>query len=97
METEWKQYPVLHLDLNAEKYDSPERLGNILSNQLTQWEALYGKGADENTLSTRFSGIIRRACEQARVAVSWCWWTNTTNPCCKPLATTTCWKNTARP
>ena len=36
METEWKQYPVLHLDLNAEKYDSPERLGNILSNQLTQ-------------------------------------------------------------
>ena len=69
METEWKQYPVLHLDLNAEKYDSPERLGNILSNQLTQWEALYGKGADENTLSTRFSGIIRRACEQAGCGV----------------------------
>ena len=69
METEWKLYPVLHLDLNAEKYDSPERLGNILSNQLTQWEALYGKGADENTLSTRFSGIIRRACEQAGCGV----------------------------
>ena len=69
METEWKQYPVLHLDLNAEKYDSPERLGNILSNQLTQWEALYGKGADENTLSTRFSGVIRRACEQAGCGV----------------------------
>ena len=69
METEWKKYPVLHLDLNAEKYDSPERLGNILSNQLTQWEALYGKGADENTLSTRFSGIIRRACEQAGCGV----------------------------
>ena len=58
LEKEWKKYPVFHLDLNAEKYDSPERLGNILSNQLTQWEALYGKGADENSLSTRFSGGI---------------------------------------
>lgn len=69
METEWKKYPVLHLDLNAEKYDSPERLGDILSNQLTQWELKYGKGVDENTLSTRFSGIIRRACEQAGCGV----------------------------
>ena len=69
METEWKKYPVLHLDLNAEKYDSPERLGDILSNQLTQWELKYGKGVDENTLSTRFFGIIRRACEQAGCGV----------------------------
>lgn len=65
METEWKKYPVLHLDLNAEKYDSPERLDSILSNQLTQWESRYGKGPDETTLSTRFSGIIRRASEQS--------------------------------
>ncbi len=69
METEWKKYPVLHLDLNAEKYDSKKRLENILSNQLTQWELKYGKGVDENTLSTRFSGIIRRASEQAGCGV----------------------------
>jgi putative uncharacterized protein (fragment) len=24
MEKEWKQYPVFHLDLNAEKYDAPD-------------------------------------------------------------------------
>lgn len=65
METEWKRYPVLHLDLNAEKYDTKQRLEEILSRQLTQWEIQYGKGADENTLSGRFSGIIRRASEQA--------------------------------
>lgn len=69
LEQEWKKYPVLHLDLNAEKYDSPQRLNDILSNQLTQWEIRYGKGEDENTLSTRFSGIIRRACEQAGCGV----------------------------
>ena len=69
METEWKKHPVLHLDLNAEKYDSPERLNDILSRQLTQWEIQYGKGIDEATLSGRFSGIIRRASEQTGTGV----------------------------
>lgn len=69
LEKEWKKYPVLHLDLNAEKYDSPDRLNSILSNQLTQWELRYGKGPDESTLSTRFSGVIRRASEQAGCGV----------------------------
>ena len=65
MEKEWKKYPVLHLDLNAEKYDSPQALVEILSRQLTQWELKYGKGEDEETLSGRFAGVIRRACEQS--------------------------------
>lgn len=69
LETEWNVHPVLHLDLNAEKYDSPEKLGFILSNALTQWEEKYGKGADEKTLSARFSGVIRRACEQTGLGV----------------------------
>ena len=65
LEKEWKKYPVLHLDLNAEKYDSPQALVKILSRQLTQWELKYGKGEDEETLSGRFAGVIRRACEQS--------------------------------
>lgn len=64
MEKDWNEYPVLHLDLNAEKYDSSEKLHEILSRQLSQWELLYGKGIDENTLAGRFGGVIRRACEQ---------------------------------
>ena len=63
LEKEWNTYPVLHLDLNAEKYDSPKGLHAILSNHLTQWEAKYGKGDDELTLSNRFMGVIRRAAE----------------------------------
>ena len=62
METEWTEHPVLHLDLNAEKYDKPEKLNDILSNHLTQWELQYGKGLDEKTPSARFGGVIRRAC-----------------------------------
>lgn len=68
LEKKWEEYPVLHLDLNAEKYDSPDRLDAILSNQLTQWEAIYGRGEDETTLSSRFLGVIRRASESARTA-----------------------------
>ena len=64
LEDKWEKHPVLHLDLNAEKYDTVESLNAILSYQLTQWEAIYGKGEDEATLSNRFKGIIQRAYEQ---------------------------------
>ena len=69
LEGEWNTYPVLHLDLNAEKYDSPQSLTAILSTRLTRWEETYGKGEDEQTLSTRFSGIIRRAWEKTGMPV----------------------------
>ena len=64
LEDKWEKYPVLHLDLNAEKYDTIESLNAILSYQLTQWEAVYGKGEDEATLTNRFKGIIQRAFEK---------------------------------
>ena len=47
LEDKWEKHPALHLDLNAEKYDAPERLEAILSNHLTQWEKKFGKGEDE--------------------------------------------------
>lgn len=70
LEQKWNTYPVLHLDLNAEKYDSIHSLTAILSMHLTRWEDIYGKGKDEQTLSSRFSGIIRRACEKSGMPVT---------------------------
>lgn len=64
LETKWEKYPILHLDLNIQKYDSPEALDEILDNALAQWEKLYGSEPTERTFSLRFFGIIRRACEQ---------------------------------
>ena len=69
LETEWKQYPVLHLDLNAEKYDSLERLYEILNRHLSLWEKTWGKEDFEATLASRFSGIIRRAFQQTGMQV----------------------------
>ncbi len=31
LEKDWIKYPVLHLDLNIEKYDTPESLDKILT------------------------------------------------------------------
>lgn len=64
LEEKWESHPVLHLDLNAEKYDSIKSLNAILSYHLTQWETVYGKGEDENTLMNRFKGVIQRAYEK---------------------------------
>ena len=64
LETEWKEYPVLHLDLNAEKYTTPEALQLLLNTYLCQWEALFGRKESEDSLAVRFAGVIRRAYEQ---------------------------------
>ena len=71
LEKDWIEYPILHLDLNIEKYDTPESLNNILEKSLAKWEGLYGANPSERSLSLRFAGIIERACEQTgqRVAI----------------------------
>ena len=69
LEQEWTRYPILHLDLNAEKYDSEEALERILHVHLRQWELVYGSADYEVSLSARFQGIIRRAFEQTGMRV----------------------------
>ena len=65
LEKEWLTYPVLHMDLNAEKFDTPEGLNQILERHLNLWEDRWGKDIREKSFSDRFVGIIRRASEQA--------------------------------
>ena len=64
LEKEWETYPVLHLDLNTEKYDAVEVLENKLSLNLKYWEEKYGGNKHAYSLATRFEGVIRRACEK---------------------------------
>ena len=63
-EKDWTVYPVLHMDLNAEKYDRPEGLSLILNRYLSIYESIYGADSREISPSDRFYGIIRRAYEQ---------------------------------
>ena len=64
LEKDWIKYPILHLDLNIEKYDTPESLDKILNDNLEYWESQYGTRPSETSFSLRFAGIIQRACEK---------------------------------
>ena len=64
LEHDWTEYPVLHLDLNTQKYDSEEALTSILDEMVTKWERTYGKDESETSLGRRFQGVIRRAYEK---------------------------------
>ncbi len=63
-EKEWIAYPVLHLDLNTNKYDTPEVLEQKIGESLNQWETLYECSRPDLTLGMRFENVIRRAFEQ---------------------------------
>ena len=52
------------MDLNAEKYDSKEALEQVLSRNLSLWEDRWGKDAAEDTIASRFAGVLRRTYEQ---------------------------------
>lgn len=65
LEQKWTVFPVLHLDLNNQKYDTPESLLQILDVNVSYWEDRYGRNEKEATLSLRFAGVIRRAFEQS--------------------------------
>ena len=64
LEKEWKSYPVFHLDLNQNKYETPESLVNELDDFLSKLEAKYGTRPTERELAQRFRGIVERAAEK---------------------------------
>ncbi len=69
MEKEWRQFPVLHLDLNAKKYETPEDLNAMLNQHLEKWESQYGDEKKDRSPEERFSYVISRASEQAGCGV----------------------------
>ena len=62
VEKEWTEYPILRFSLSTAKHCNKEELLLELSNKLTHYEAIYGKGAaDEVKPNQRLKGIIERA------------------------------------
>ena len=64
-DVDWEPRPVLHLDLNAEKFVTEGSLDDILDRKLKLWEKLYGHTEGINTLAGRFEDVIARAHEQS--------------------------------
>lgn len=61
---QWEEYPVLHLDLNMDRYAEKGRLDDVLRNLFTQWEKKYGIVDTDYDYPRRFSNIIRTAHEK---------------------------------
>lgn len=61
---DWKQYPVLHLDLNTDKFAEQGVLDGVLDNLFREWEAKYGLVEKAENLSSRFRNIIKEAHEK---------------------------------
>lgn len=63
-ETEWKKYPIFHIDLNTANFREKDSLYTVLNDYLTTWESKYGTRESEATLALRFKGVIARAAEK---------------------------------
>ena len=58
---DWAEYPVFHLDLNADDYSSKEILEKKIEAHLQKWESLYPTGFETFTFATRFESVIEAA------------------------------------
>lgn len=64
LETDWKKYPIFHIDLNTANFREKDSLYTVLNDYLTTCECKYGTRESEATLALRFKGVIARAAEK---------------------------------
>ena len=63
-EKKWTKYPVLHLDLNAKKFDTTDDLIRLIDRQLLIYEAEYGSSDADRSIDDRFFTLIRLSYEK---------------------------------
>ena len=64
LEDKWEKYPVLHMDLNARKYECANDLIAMLNQFLEKWEAIYGNEKQDRAPEERFAYVIQKAYEK---------------------------------
>ena len=64
LEKEWIKHPIIHLDLNAKKFDTEDDLIRLVDRQLLVYESLYGSCSKDETIDDRFVTLIRLAAEK---------------------------------
>lgn len=66
---DWQAYPVLHLDLNTDRYDHPGMLEPVLDTMFSEWEEKYRVTTISGSYSQRFKTIIKSAHETTGLPV----------------------------
>ena len=64
LEKEWKEYPVLHLDLSGASYNSREVIRAKLNAFFSKYENQYGVHCSETVESVRFDNLIEAVSRQ---------------------------------
>ena len=57
----WQEYPVLYLDFNTGQYNTERALMSQLKLLLSRFEEVYGTNKNEEEVSQRFEGLLKRA------------------------------------
>lgn len=71
LEKDWKQYPVIHLDLSiAKNQENAAELRQTLLWMMTPFVEKYGKADNEGTPGQLLTGIMRRASEKSGTQVA---------------------------
>ena len=64
LEKDWIDHPILHLDLNAKKFDTEDDLLRLIDRQFLIYEQKYGSAQSDETIDDRFVTLIRKAYEK---------------------------------
>ncbi len=64
LETEWKQYPVFHLDFNGIDFTKAEMLEKILTGFIRKQETIWGRDEFAEGLGNRFAAVLKTAHEK---------------------------------
>lgn len=62
--SEWRKYPVLKLDLNAQEYTKKEHLDTILIDHIDKWKKKYNIQFETNDSCSAFAKIIEALYEK---------------------------------
>ena len=69
LETEWNEYPILHFDLNAKKFDAVEDLYELVGRQLERYELQYETVAVDQSLDGRFYNLVMSIADKTHKSV----------------------------
>ena len=64
LETEWKQYPVFHIDFNGKNFTDEKQLEDTLLSFVEAQEIVYGRSPFAKTLGDRFIAVLKAAHEK---------------------------------
>ena len=69
MEKDWVEYPILHFDLNAKKFDAVEDLYELVGRQLERYELQYETVAVDQSLDGRFYNLVMSIADKTHKSV----------------------------